>query len=64
MICQSGSMFHPHHDLKTLRKKSINAINTVVHSFENKASTENPGVEEIGRFLLKGSIMVYRTLFV
>ena len=64
MNCQSRRMFRPHHDLKTLGRKSTSAINTVVHSFENKAPIENPGAKEIGRFLVKGSIMVYRTLFV
>ena len=57
-------MLSPHHDIKTLGTKSTSGINTVVHSFENKAPIENPGANEIGRFLVKGSIMVYRTLFV
>ena len=57
-------MFRPHRDLNTLGKKSTSAINTVVHSFKNKAPIENPGATEIDRFLVKSSIMFYRTLFV
>ena len=63
-MCQSRRMFRPHHDLKILETKSSSAINTVVHSFKNKAPIKNPGAKEVGRFLLKGSIIVYRTLFV
>ena len=56
-------MFRPHHDLKILETKSTSAINTVVHSFKNKAPIENPGAKEIGRslgvlLLVKVSIMV------
>ena len=57
-------MFRPHCDLKTLGTKSTSAINAVVHLFGNNAPIENPGAKEIGRFLVKGSIMVYRTLLV
>ena len=65
VICQSERMFRPHHDLKTLGTKSTSAINTV-YLIPSKAKHpfENPGAKEIGRFLVKGSIMVYCILFV
>ena len=55
-------MFRPHHDLKT--GDEVDKRYTLVYSFKNRAPTKNPGAKEKGTLLVKGSIMVYCTLFV